>query len=263
LEAFEEVAETPLAERATTMRDRGFVPKRFQRTCLPTKPMGADVEVPLNVLFAAKFMLDALNEVANGHALMPTLVPDPTPHRAPPRQHASTSPVDGLGATGWRGAQGADFERIVAAFRALVDVPPERFWEVVLDKAMRTAIAGRMIFNTVLPETIAVENLVELPIEIPRVVTDTIGTPVVVEDGLIRLPAAPTAADVLAIVRQYSPPGSVPDWVDEKLIEGGLERCTDARGGGRGKDKAKRSVSQWLGHMKADITKRRRGNSKR
>ena len=263
LAEFEEHAEPPLAERATTTRERAYVPKRFQITGLPTKTMGADVEVPITVAFAAQFMLDALDEVANGHALVPTLVPDPTPHRAQPRQHVSMSSVDECGADGWRGAERADFERIVGAFRALVDVPPERFWEVVLEKAMRTAIAGRMIFNNVLPETIDVENLVELPIEIPKVVTDTIGTPVVVEDGVIRLPAAPTAADVLAVVRRYSPPGSVPDWVDEKLIEGGLERCTDARGGGRGKNTAKLSVHQWLGHMKTEITKRRRENSKK
>jgi hypothetical protein len=239
LEAFEEVAETPLAERATTMRDRGYAPKRFKATCEPTKPMGADVEVPPVVAFAAKFMIDALDRIANGKPLIPTLVPNPTPHRGQPHQLASMSSVDSLGAVGLRGAQGADLERIAAAFRALVGVPPERFWEVILDRALTVAIATRSA----------------LPIQWPEVFE--------IEGQLVTRPNPPTAADVLAVVNQYSAPGSVPDWVNERLIEAGLERCTDARGGGRGTDAAKLSVHQWLGHIKNEITNRRRGNSKK
>lgn len=119
----------------------------------------------------------------------------------------------------------SDRRHVHDAFAALFGVPPERYWEVVLELALRDALVLRHI----LPERPAIYT--RRGVEI--------GT----------TPDRPTAATILAIVHARSLPDTVPDYLTSEMIEIALRNCTDGRGGGRGAGK-KVSVRQWLVDLK-------------
>jgi hypothetical protein len=139
---------------------------------------------------------------------------------------------------GWREASPADFDRVLGAFTKLTGVRPTDFWELVLQRAVQEAIVFR-------------DAIARLP--------GSLHTP---EGQPVAIPEAPGAAEILELVREFSPPGTLPSFIDELAIAAALERCTDGRGGGRGRLQTKWSVRKWIRWFKAEVKKRSRRNSR-
>lgn len=186
--------------------------------------------VPNNTRFAAEKLLEALVYVATGKGLVPRTIPVRA-ERVWVLKHLHAGAADGV-----RQLFDSDCRHIRDAFTALFGVPPERYWEVVLELALRDALVLRHL----LPEQ-----------------------PAIYTQGGVQIgttPDRPSGARILAIVRDRALPGTVPDYLTSDMIDIALTKCTDGRGGGRGAGK-RISVRQWIAGLKkkAEAVRKTRG----
>lgn len=190
--------------------------------------------IPDDTRFIAEKLLEAVVYVATGKGLVPRVIPV----RADPvwrSRYLHAGAADGV-----RHLFESDERHISAAFKAIFGVAPERYWEIVLELALRDAL----VLRHVLPE---------------RTAFYTRGG-----KQVATTPTPPTAANILAIVRERALPGTVPEYLTSEMIEIALAKCTDGRGGGRG-DGKKISVRKWIADLKkkAEAMRRKTRGSKR
>lgn len=215
----------PFLRYAPTRKDyrplRLRSPKKSE-AALINEAMFNDVPVPDDLRFAAKKIVEAFADIAEGRGQVPRLVPDDRE-----RVQGYIGKHQGL-ADGTRRWFESDRRKVAAMFREVFGASPARYWEIVLERALRDALVMRRLF----PEEAQV-----------------------FESGGVRLevPSRPTAADVLAVVREHCLPPTVPDFLTADVIDVAFEQCTDAeRGGGRGERK-KISVRRWIADLKRKV----------
>lgn len=201
-------------------RTKAYRPKRFAGAATGRWMDMAKPAVAEGTQFAASAIIDALKDVAAGIGHVPRRVRMKDRRRPLGFDAVYSSVGDGN-----RNLRPEDERRIRAAFRALYGVDPTSYWEVVLERALRDALAMRAL----------------LPDEPVEVTADG-------HAAVIR--GAPTPKDVFDVVKKHALPGSLPRYLSVRTIEAAFEQCTDAdRGGGRGNG-AKWSVKAWIKWLK-------------
>lgn len=225
-------------------------------------------EVKAEIAWVAQRIIETVSGIAKGEGILRGHIrrDDKTPNSLREIWPVNVVVEDG-GVVGVPGATThtyteADERALRTIYKILTGRALEDEWEDVLAQEMWTA--KQVEHCTQLREQLRQQGATETRRAQPAPCPGAEDIPTV-GDFLEMIPAPRSPAQILRAVQRHSPPGTVPERLNAEVIREGLKQTTlSDRGGGRGANKAKVSIPNWIKRFKRHVAEagRERNRSK-